>query len=82
MGQYIAKRDFISPELGNVRQGQKLELSDSRSKNWLGAGLVEPALETKPAPAEAKVETKPALKKGRVNAKRSKSADSESASEG
>lgn len=76
MKKYTATRDFISPELGNVRQGQIVELSDARAKNWLGAGLVEPALETKPAPAEAKVEVKPAPKKGRVDAKRSKSSDS------
>lgn len=59
MKQYRATQDFISPDLGNVSAGQKLEISEQRATNWLSVGLIEPVIETKPEPSDSDLETKP-----------------------
>lgn len=59
MKQYKATQDFISPDLGNVSAGQKLEISEHRATNWLSVGLIEPIVETKPDPINSDLETKP-----------------------
>ena len=60
--KYKILKEFHSPQLGNCRPGDKLELSEPLAEHLKEHGMIGDIVETKPVEA-VKLETKPSFTK-------------------
>ena len=72
MKKYKAKRDFVSPVLGNVFEGQKLEsLTESQIKSFESIDLIEVINVDEPPADEPPADALPVEEKPKTTRKRS-----------